>query len=52
LDKAIEYATLSLKSFLNVTTVDKETIIRISNYRNELIKRKEEIELLEIQLGE
>lgn len=52
LDKAIEYATLSLKSFLNVTTVDKETITRISNYRNELIKRKEEIEQLEIQLGE
>ena len=49
---AIAYADQSLHYFSAASIIDFDTLERISNYYNELIKRKNEIEQLKLQLGE
>lgn len=52
LDKALDYATKSFYSFGKMTFVDYEAFLRLSEYMKELIQRKNELEILKIQLGE
>jgi tetratricopeptide (TPR) repeat protein len=52
MDNAIAYADQSLHYFSAASIIDFDTLERISNYYNELIKRKNEIEQLKLQLGE
>ncbi len=52
IDKALDYATKSYYSFGKLTIVNYDLLIRITDYINELNKRKNEIEILKKQVGE
>ena len=52
MDNAIAYASQSLQYFSSVSIIDYDTLERINNYYYELIKRKNEIQQLKLQLGE
>ena len=52
IDKALEFATKAYYSFGKLAIPDFSSFIRLSDYINELNKRKKEIEVLKKQLGE
>lgn len=52
IDKALEYATKSQYTFGEVTFVDYNSFLRLSNYIVELNQRKKEIDSLKMQVGE
>lgn len=52
LDKALEYAANAYYSMGKMTIADYESFLRISDYINELVQRKKELEILKRQLGE
>lgn len=51
IDKALEYAVLSYYSFGKMSIVDYQTFQRIAEYVNELKQRKDDIAVLNKQLG-
>jgi len=51
-DKALEYVTLSFYSLGQLSLVDYESFIRVSEYLAELTQRKKELTILKKQLGE
>ncbi|NDP21882.1 MAG: hypothetical protein GZ091_12500 [Paludibacter sp.] len=50
-DKALEFATISYYSFGQLSLVDYDSYIRISEYVTELAQRKKEMKILKKQLG-
>jgi len=52
LDKALDYATKAFYSFGKMTIVNYDSFLRLSDYIKELNLRKNELEILKIQLGE
>ncbi len=52
MDKAMEYAVTSLKSFGELKVIDYDTVLRISDYVTELNQRRSEVPILKKQLGE
>lgn len=52
INNAIDYATKALYSYSKLTIIDYQTFIRLSEYLNELNKRKNEIRILKKQLGD
>jgi hypothetical protein len=52
LDKALDYATKSFYSFGKMTIVNYDFFLRLSEYIKELNQRKNEQDILKIQLGE
>ena len=52
LDKALDYATKSFYSLSKMTIVDYDSIIRLSDYIQELTQRKKDLDILKKQLGE
>ena len=52
LDKALDYAAKSFYSLSKMTIVDYESVIRLSDYIQELSQRKKELDILKKQLGE
>ena len=51
-DKALKYAKIAFDIFNSRILIDYELLVRLSDYRVELNRRKKEIELLNKQLGE
>jgi len=52
IDKAVEYAALSLNYFGKSYFSDYKTLVQLSGYLEELYNRKKDIEVLKKQLGE